>query len=60
MDLSVTAEALADGTVGDGTVFTWEFDSRPMPSPDIEDGAFFDAWEAALGEALDAALQAAR
>ncbi|WP_342238103.1 hypothetical protein [Inquilinus sp. OTU3971] len=56
MDLTVTAEALADGTVGDGTVFTWVFDSWPVAMND--DGTFFDAWEVALGEALDAALGA--
>jgi len=60
MDLTATAELLDDGTHGTGSRLTWEFDSRPMPCPETEDGAFFVAWEAALGEALDAALQAAR
>ncbi|MGF6226217.1 hypothetical protein QFZ27_000172 [Inquilinus ginsengisoli] len=60
MNLTATAEALADRTHGSGSRFSWEFDSRPMPGPETEDGAFYDAWEAALGEAADAALQAAR
>jgi hypothetical protein len=59
MTLTVTAEALADGTVGPGTVIDWHLSGAPQPGPDTADGAFYNAWLGAIQQAIDDALQMA-
>ncbi|MGK9164934.1 hypothetical protein KXR53_01480 [Inquilinus limosus] len=57
--VKATAEILADGTVGAGTVVEWSFSERPMLSEETEDGRFYEAFAEAVEGAWEEAMQEA-
>jgi hypothetical protein len=46
--LKAQAEILEDGTIGAGTRVEWSFSDRPCPMDELEPGAFYDAFAAAV------------
>jgi hypothetical protein len=59
LTVKATAEILADGAVGRLSGVEWTFSERPFVTEDLEPGAFYDAFAAAVEGAMDEALNAA-